>query len=75
LAIATLVTSSFAGTPDDKKLGGWTSGALAFYDGGQYGHVAICAEDDGVIYSTDLPIKGKVCVPVPSLLPPGFISC
>ena len=54
------VTLAFAGTPDDKKLGGWTAGALVFYSGGTYGHVAICAEDSGVIFSTDLPRKGKV---------------
>ena len=50
-----------AGTPADKKLSGWTPGALVFYEGGQYGHVAICADDSGVIFSTDLPNKGKVC--------------
>ena len=49
-----------AGTPDDKKLSGWTLGALVFYEGGEYGHVAICAEDSGVIFSTDLPNLGKV---------------
>lgn len=49
-----------AGTPDDKKLSGWTLGALVFYEGGEYGHVAICAEDSGVIFTTDLPNKGKV---------------
>jgi hypothetical protein len=49
-----------AGTPADKKLGGWTSGALVFYGGGTYGHVAICADESGVIFSTDLPKKGKV---------------
>ncbi len=49
-----------AGTPDDKKLSGWTLGALVFYEGGEYGHVAICAEDSSVIFTTDLPNKGKV---------------
>ena len=41
-------------------MSGWTAGALVFYSGGTYGHVAICAEDSGVIFSTDLPNKGKV---------------
>ena len=31
-----------------------------FYGGGTYGHVAICADESGVIFSTDLPKKGKV---------------
>ena len=50
-------------------MSGWTVGALVFYEGGEYGHVAICAEDSGVIFSTDLPNKGKV-QPLPSRLPP-----
>ena len=43
-------------------MSGWTAGALVFYEGGEYGHVAICAEDSGIIFSTDLPNKGKVLI-------------
>ena len=45
----------WAATPGSYKLPGWEVGALAFWLGGEHGHVAIGDEKLGHVYSTDYP--------------------
>lgn len=45
--------------PATQKLPGWQPGALAFWSGGDHGHVAI-GNHAGKVYSTDFPTSGRV---------------
>jgi hypothetical protein len=44
----------WAEMPASKKLTGWQPGALAFFNGGTYGHIAIGDMSEGMVYSTDV---------------------
>jgi hypothetical protein len=52
--------AQWLGTPASKKSASCSAGDLVFYQKGKYGHVALCSDQAGMIYTTDLPLKGYI---------------